>query len=121
MKAREYPAIWNGLTEKSKTTIAVEVLKAVKAPENGGYSIERVSIDFAQGGPLARSYWNAFLDNFSPETVLEQSTWEVGTVRKGTAEISIHFSKAERPAWLKMFKEGTRWKVGLVETFWGRR
>jgi hypothetical protein len=121
MKVKDYPAIWAALTIKSRKTIAGEVYKFVKTAERDGYSIEAVNNDFARGGPTAKSYWTAFLENFSPDVVLEQSRWEMGPVQRGRAEIDILFRKSVRPAKLKMFLEDGQWRVGLVETFWGRK
>jgi hypothetical protein len=121
MKVKDYPAIWAALTIKSRKTIAGEVFKFVKTAERDGYSIEAVNNDFARGGPTAKSYWTAFLENFSPDVVLEQSRWEMGPVQRERAEIDILFRKSERPARLKMFLESGQWRVGLVETFWRRK
>jgi hypothetical protein len=121
MKVKDYPAIWTALTIKSRKTIAGEVYKFVKTAERDGYTIDAVNDDFTSGGPTAKSYWDAFLGNFSPDVVLEQSRWEMGQIHGGKAEIDILFRKSERPAKLKMFREGGQWRVGLVETFWGRK
>jgi hypothetical protein len=90
-----------------------------KAGETG-YSVALVEQDFAVGGPVARSYWNAYLDTFHVDYVLEQSTWEIGFINKERAEICLLYRKAENPARLKMLKEHNQWKVGLMETFLGR-
>jgi hypothetical protein len=117
MKRRSYPATWELLTVKSKNTIVREVQKSSK----GVYTEEQIATDFALGGIIARSYWNGFLDTFEPETVLEESRWEMGKIKRKKAVIIITYKNAERPAILKMYKEENRWKVGLVETFWSRR
>ena len=121
MKAVEPVTIWARLTERSRKTISEEVYKNVQSPASGGYTREVVYRDFEQGGPLSKEYWKAFLTNFDPDMVLEQSRWEMGPVRGDKAEISILFKKSERPAILKMVNEGGHWRVGLVETFWGRK
>ena len=55
---------------------------------------------------------------FDPDDALERSRWEMGTVEEDRAEVLITHRGADRPAVLRMFREGGRWKVGLVETFW---
>ena len=77
--------------------------------------------DFSDGGPLSRSYWDNYLDNFNPDTVLAQSKWDVGKFQKDRGEIVIKYRKSEGPAILQMYKEKGSWKVGLVETFWSRK
>ncbi|MFQ5586960.1 MAG: hypothetical protein ACE5GF_09095, partial [Thermodesulfobacteriota bacterium] len=115
MKRRAYPEIWELLTVRSKNTIIREVRKSSRDV----YSEEQVATDFTIGGIIARSYWNAFLNVFDPDTVLELSRWEMGRIKGKKAEIFITYkNNTERPAILKMYKEGNRWKVGLVETFW---
>jgi hypothetical protein len=121
MKKTNLPVIWGLLTEKSQKTIANDVYKYVKAPEAGGHSYENINKDFQEGGPLAQSYWKAFLGNFNPDMVLEQSRWEMGQIKKDKAEVLITFYKSARPAVLKMSLEQGKWRVGLVETFWGRK
>jgi len=113
MKQKDYVGIWNTLSTKSKTTIAGDVFKRAA----GTYSKEQVVTDFSIGGLIARSYWNEYLFHFDPDTVLEQSKWEMGPIAKQGAEIILQYKKAEQPALLKMFKENDHWKVGLIESF----
>ena len=40
-------------------------------------------------------------------------------MEKDRAEVLITRLGADRPAVLRMFREGGGWKAGLVETFWG--
>jgi hypothetical protein len=139
MKARDYPAIFAVLSAKSRETIVAETTSAlasaarnalpgkptgtdtspatVKKPDPG---LDAVRSDFAEGGPIARDYWDAFLRHFDPDAALEHSRWEIGSVGKKRAEILLTHQGAERPAVLKMFLEVDGWKAGLVETFWSR-
>ncbi|MCX5811694.1 MAG: hypothetical protein NT178_04015 [Proteobacteria bacterium] len=82
---------------------------------------ENINNDFNIGGTLSKEYWKSFLENFNPDTVLEQSKWDTGTFEKDKGEIIIKYKKAENPAILLMFKENGMWKVGFVETFWTRK
>jgi hypothetical protein len=61
------------------------------------------------------------MKNFDPNMVLEQSKWEIESVKSDKAEIRILYKKASNPAILRMFKEQGRWKAGLVESFWTRK
>jgi len=120
MKDREYARIWQQLSIKSRAEIVESVFKAT-GRNNGKYSSEAIDRDFTEGAELSKSYWNSYLDNFDPDTVLKQSKWEIGAVSDGYAEIRVTFRKAAAPAVLKMFKQDGRWKVGLIETFGAKK
>lgn len=139
MKARDYPAIFAALTVKSRETIVAETTSALAAapkqaspgkpaaagapssPASSPAPVpEAVRRDFAAGGPIARDYWDAFLRRFDPDAALEHSRWEIGSVGNDRAEILLTHHGADHPATLKMFREESGWKVGLVETFWSR-
>jgi len=139
MKARDYPAIFAALSAKSRETIVAETASALTAaakqapPSKTAHDNtapapakqtspdrEAVRADFVAGGPIARDYWNAFLRRFDPDDALERSRWTMGKVEKERAEVLITHHGADRPATLKMFREGGGWKAGLVETFWSR-
>jgi hypothetical protein len=120
MKEKNYPAIWSSLTASSKKDIVDTVYKAAAKSETE-YSREQISIDFGIGGLIAKTYWASYLTAFDPDTVLEQSRWNIGFIKKEKAEINIQYKKAEKPAILKMYKEEGTWKVGLEETFEGRK
>ena len=116
MKDKLYKEIWSLLTEKTKESIVDSV---VKTSAKSGYQldIESTRNDFSSGGPLAKAYWDAYVANFNPDMVLQQSTWKLGKIKKADAEIIIQHRKADKPAILKMKKEGGIWKTGLEETF----
>ena len=120
MKSRQYSRIWELLSLKSRNAIVSDTYKELKS-STGSYSEELVEKDFAAGDILSRAYWNAFLNNFDPVIVLEQSKWEIESISKDKAEIKITFKKADKPAILKMSREDGIWKVGLTETFWTRK
>jgi len=125
MKSRDYPAIFAGLTAKSRETIVAETASALAAEWTARPGIppdpEAVRRDLAAGGPIAREYWDAFLRRFDPDLALERSRWEIGTVDTDKAEILLTHHGADHPAVLEMFREDGGWKVGLVETFWKSR
>ena len=139
MKSRDYPANIAALSAKSRETIVAETTSALAAAakqarpgeptaaetpstlaRDSAPGSEVVRNDFAEGGPIARDYWDAFLRRFDPDAALEHSRWEIGSVGKDRAEILLTHQGAERPAVLKMFLEADGWKAGLVETFWSR-
>ncbi len=113
MKEKDYTGIWRLLTVKSRTTIVNDVVKRAA----NAYSTAQIETDFSIGGLIARSYWDEYLFYFDPTTVLEQSKWEMGSIARQQAEIILQYKKAKQPARLKMFKEESQWKVGLIETF----
>lgn len=120
MSRSAYPALWSGLSTKSRQSIIRNVRKAI-AKGGVDYAEERIRADFATGGELARDYWTSYVLQFEPRLVLEESKWSMGALKKETAEIIIRHKKSDRDAILKMFKEDGVWKVGLEETFSTRR
>jgi hypothetical protein len=116
MKEKNYPKIWTFLSVQSKNIIIGDV---GKAEEKMGrkYTKEDIGKDFATGSQLSKLYWNSYLENFNPNYVIEESTWQMGKIEKNRAEIAIRYKKSEGPAILKMFKEEGKWMVGLEETF----
>ena len=121
MKERDYRKIWSLVTVKSKDTIVEDIYKAEGARGRTDLTRQSISQDLGNGGPLCRSYWDGFLENFNPDTVLNQSKWDLGKFQKDRGEIVIKYRKSERPAVLQMYKEQGLWKTGLVETFWTRK
>lgn len=117
LKSRDYPATWRVLTAKSHERIISETDEAIR--KSGGQPVpkEQVREDFATGGPISREYWEGFLRRFDPDEALEKSRWQMGAWEKDRAEVLITRQGADRPAVLRMFREGDGWKAGLVETF----
>lgn len=120
MKERNYIRIWSLLSEESKKVIQENVHRAsLKAGSE--ISPEVISDHFRSGELTAREYWDAYLEHFDPDLVLEESTWKMGPIGQEDAEVIITFRKSDQPARLKMILEAGRWKVGLVETFWPKK
>lgn len=117
MRGRDYPAIWALLSGKSREAIVEDVVKESGRFGEGAVDAGGIARDFAQGGPIARAYWDGYLREFDPETALTESRWEIGKVGEDSAEIRITHERAEQPAVLRMFREDGIWKVGLIETF----
>jgi hypothetical protein len=111
---------WQLLTKKSRETIISDVYKASRKA-GGETTKEDIGKDFETAGVISVSYWNAFLDSFDPDLVLEESRWEIGFVKTDKAEIVITYRKSREPAVLSVSREDGVWKVGLVETFWTRK
>lgn len=117
MKARDYPAVWGLLSAKSRETIVGDVVRESGRLVAGTVDPGEISKDFEQGGAIARVYWESYLGEFDPDTVLLVSRWEMGKVEGDLAEIRITYGRSERPAVLRMVREGEVWKAGLIETF----
>jgi hypothetical protein len=116
MVKRDFPALWRGLTADTQRTIVRSVYKAVgKAGMN--FSEEEIRADFEKGGGIALDYWGGYLSQFDPKTILEESRWTFGELKKDRAVIILRYQKSDHDALLKMFREGGLWKVGLDETF----
>ena len=120
MSKAAYPTLWSGLTAQSRKSIIRNVRKAL-GKVGLDYAEERIRADFERGEELARGYWTGYLSQFDPKTVLEESKWSMGEVKKDKAEIVIRYKKSGQDAILKMFREGGAWKVGIEETFATRR
>lgn len=118
MQRKDYAGIWTYLSGESRSTIVGDTRTAMKS---ASYTEESVSDDFARGGVLSRAYWDAYLENFDPVLVLEESKWEVGSFRDDRAEITITYRKAQKPSTLYMVREEGAWRVGLTESFWSRK
>jgi hypothetical protein len=118
MQRKDYAGIWTCLSGESRSTIVGDTRTAMKS---ASYTEESVSDDFARGGVLSRAYWDAYLENFDPVLVLEESKWEVGSFRDDRAEITITYRKAQKPSTLYMVREEGTWRVGLTESFWSRK
>ena len=121
MKARDYRGIWERLTSKSRETVADETLEALAGEGKRETGREALLADFRDGGPAARSYWDAFLTHFNPDMALAESRWEAAETGPGRVLILITHKTSDRPAAVQMVLEDGAWKFGLVETFWGRR
>ncbi len=121
MKAKDYRGIWERLTAKSQETVAGETLEALAKEGKGEIGRDALLADFRDGGPVARSYWDAFLANFNPDLALAESRWEAADTGPGRVLVLITHKASDRPAAVQMVREGGAWKFGLVETFWGRR
>lgn len=120
MQQKNYVKIWAGLSAKSHETIVGDTWKALKSSP-GTYTEALVADDFNRGDVLARAYWDAYLQNFDPVMILDDSKWEMASLKDDRAEITITYKKAAKPAILHMVKEGGVWKVGLTESFWSRK
>jgi len=120
MQARQYTQIWQKLTQKSRQTVVKDTFKAIKANQ-GNASEDRIERGFIVGDELSKAYWDSFLKNFDPVLILDQSVWEIESVKNDHASIKMTFRKAQRPAILKMYKEEGVWKVGLTESFWASK
>lgn len=120
MRSENFAGTWSLLTSRSKDRIVGDICVETRS-SMGDCRREEVRADLRAGGTISSSYWTAFLSSFDPTIILEQSRWEVGRIQPERAELVLTFKRSSNPARLQMFKEGTDWKVGLVETFWTRK
>jgi hypothetical protein len=118
MKKHQFLKVWLMLSNKSKTAIVDSVYKNLLKSNIKNYSKEQITNDFQNYGPLANSFWLAYLKSFSPAMVLDESVWQkVEFKSSDRADIVIKYKKSKEPFDLKMYKENNEWKIGLVETF----
>jgi hypothetical protein len=120
LKERNYGSLWAYLSKRSQETIVADTMKNLGGDSAVGGRREEITRDFAAGGSIARGYWSGFLAVFNPDAVLEESRWTTDTVKKESAVIVLRHKKGESPVYLRMVKEEGTWRVGLVETFWGK-
>lgn len=121
LRNEDFTLTWFALTEGSKKVIAKQVRGAYVSSTKKDISAAEIYSDFENGGPLSQAYWRAFKEECPPELALEQSRWELGQVKGDYAEIILRYRKSQNPAILKVYKEGSAWKFGLVESFWSRK
>jgi hypothetical protein len=117
LKEKRFDDAWKSLTTKSRDTIVSEVYKEINKTK-AKIGRELVTEDFDNNGELSRCYWDAFIKNFDPDAVLEQSTWNIGQMKEDTAIIVLQYKESQYNSELKLFKEDGRWRVGLIESFW---
>ena len=116
MKERNYPAIWQSLSAKTKKSTIEAVYKSSRKA-NIDLEREKIATDFVAGGELAKAYWEGYLGVFDPKMILEDSKWDMGAIKKDSAEINILYKKSKKPAVLQLYREDNAWKVGMEETF----
>lgn len=114
LKERDFKAAWNLLSEKSRKTIVDEEYGILK----GKINKEDLIKDFTSGGERFLYYWSTYIEEFDPDLVLKKAVWKMGEIKGHNAVIILH---VQGDAELRMFKEGGRWKFGLVESFWTRK
>jgi hypothetical protein len=111
--------LWKGLSEGTQRSILRDILKATE--KTGGLTEDTVRREMEAGGEIARSYWSGYLTHFDPKTILDESRWIMGEIRKDRAEIVLRYKKSKNDAILKMYREQGAWKVGLDESFSTRK
>jgi hypothetical protein len=117
LKEKKFVDVWESITVKSRDTIINDVYKEINKTETKvGKGL--VTDDFNNNGELSRSYWNSFLKNFDPDTILEKSVWSIGKIKGDTATIILKNKMSENNSELKLYKENGKWHFGLVESFW---
>lgn len=116
LKERNYKTAWGLISEKSQKTIIDDIYNASR---KRGADIEKENIimDFNRNGIIFNNYWDAFLNNFDPDVVLNERVWELEGVKTDYSVILLK-NKNKNPTRLQMYKENDYWKVGFVETFW---
>ena len=123
IEEKKYSLLWDGITEKSRKAVVNLVYE--EQPKTGN-RLTRAAIrkDFENCSVLCKSFWKGYFSAFDAGLALNQSEWDIGTIKRSKAEVLITHRNAESPAKLKMVRESGEWKVGFTETFWsfwGRR
>jgi len=116
LKKKDYKTVWSLLTKQSRQIILKDVCEAIKK-QTKKCNINLVNVSFRNGNGLATYYWNSYLRYFNPDTILNESIWNIKSIDKAKAIISIKYKKAPNPAYLVIKKENGHWKVGLAESF----
>ncbi|MCL4490447.1 MAG: hypothetical protein M1510_00870 [Nitrospirae bacterium] len=120
LKEKRFADAWELLTVKSRDTVIDEVYRDINKTK-AKIGKEVIREEFDKKGDLFLIYWNAFVKDFDPATVLEQSVWNMGKIKENKAIIILQYKKTEYPAELKIYKENGKWQFGLVESFWTRK
>jgi hypothetical protein len=117
LKEKRFADAWESLTIKSRDTIINEVYNEINKTE-AKIGKDLVADDFNKNGELSRLYWNAFLKNFDPDIILEQSIWSIRKIGDDTAIIVLKYKESKYNSELKLYKQDGRWHFGLIESFW---
>lgn len=120
LKERRFADAWDLLTVKSKNTIIDEVYKDINKTKTK-MGREVVKEEFQKKGELFDIFWNNFIKKFDPDTVLEQSAWNIGRIESDRATLILRYKRSEYDSELQIYKEEGRWKFGLVESYWTRK
>jgi effector-binding domain-containing protein len=120
LKEKRFTDAWEFLTIKSRDTIIDEVYRDINKTK-AKIGKEVVREEFDKKRDLFLIYWNAFIKDFDPNTVLEQSVWNIGEIKGNKATIILQYKRSEYPAELKIYKENGKWQFGLVESFCTRK
>ena len=80
LKEKDLPMHGDLLTIKSKDTIIDEVYRGINKTK-AKIGKEVVKEEFDKKGDLFLIYWDTFIKKFDPDTVLEQSVWNVGKIK----------------------------------------
>jgi hypothetical protein len=115
LKEKNYKVTWELLSERSRSTIVNDVYETSK---DMGINLNKnlIEDDFNSNGAISQNYWNALINNFDPNIVLEERVWEFEKIKPDYAVILLKNKNIVTR--LKMYKEENLWKVGFVETFW---
>ncbi|MBI4697425.1 MAG: hypothetical protein HY758_00495 [Nitrospirae bacterium] len=118
LKKNTYRTVWELLSARSQENIISDVLKE---SEKIGVQVNRKDVenDFSASGTISANYWRSFLQNFNPDIVLNERLWEFESIERDNAVILLKGNNVVTK--LKMYRENSLWKVGLVETFWKSR
>lgn len=120
LKERRFADAWDLLTVKSKNTIIDEVYKDINKTKTK-MGREVVKEEFQKKGELFDIFWNNFIKKFDPDTVLEQSAWNIGRIESDRATLILRYKRSEYDSELQIYKEEGKWKFGLVESYWTRK
>lgn len=113
-------ALWKSITAESRKKIVDTIYKEQKKTGESS-TRDQIRDNFESCGSICTAFWRAYSASFDREVTLQLSRWELGFLKKNKAEILITHPRADRPAKLKLFREDGKWKVGMMESFWGRR
>jgi hypothetical protein len=120
LKEKNYGTLWGYLSKRSQATIIGDTMKNLGGASDVAVRKAEIEKDFSGAGNIARAYWSGFLAVFNPDSVLDESRWTIESVKKESAVIVLRHRKAEAPVQMRMVKEDGLWRIGLVETFWGK-
>jgi hypothetical protein len=120
MQQGNYSSLWQGLSARTRINIVRSVYD-VERKNKTRITENDIRVDFECAGLISREYWVGYLSRFDPKSVLHESRWSMGEVRKDSAVILLRYQKSENDAHLKMFYEAGEWKVGLYESFSSRQ
>lgn len=108
---KDYSGSWNGLSQYSKNTIVGLLAKEAKMQESDVWPLMNDT-----GSKVSVSFWDGFRNSKGFQMIVKNA--RLGSAKYiGNNEAHVPLTVGSDSVNFKMFKEGSVWKTGWLETF----